>query len=68
MEILSQGQGIYDDRQQICKLLGLPKEKVRVILLPNGGGFGGKEDLTVQGHAALAAYLLHAPVKVSPVT
>jgi xanthine dehydrogenase molybdopterin-binding subunit B len=28
---------------------------VRVILVPNGGGFGGKEDLSVQGHAALMA-------------
>ncbi len=62
--ILSQGQGVYEDRAQIAKLLGLPKEQVRVILVPNGGGFGGKEDLTVQGHAALAAYLLGTPVKV----
>jgi len=62
--ILSQGQGVFEDRKQIAKLLGLPLEQVRVILVPNGGGFGGKEDLTVQGHAALAAYLLRAPVKV----
>ncbi len=32
--------------------------------MPNGGGFGGKEDLSVQGHAALMAYLLGRPVKV----
>jgi selenium-dependent xanthine dehydrogenase len=62
--VLSQGQGVYEDRKQIAKLLGLPEPQVRVILVPNGGGFGGKEDLTVQGHAALAAYLLGAPVKV----
>ncbi len=62
--VLSQGQGVYEDRAQIAKLLGLPKERVRVTLVPNGGGFGGKEDLTVQGHAALAAYLLGIPVKV----
>jgi CO/xanthine dehydrogenase Mo-binding subunit len=37
---------------------------VRVILVPNGGGFGGKEDLSVQGHASLAAWLLKQPVKV----
>lgn len=62
--ILSQGQGIYEDRVQICKLLDLPEEKVRVIMIPNGGGFGGKEDLSVQGHAAVAAYLMQVPVKV----
>ena len=64
VEVLSQGQGIYEDRVQIAKLLGLPLEKVRVVMVPNGGGFGGKEDLSVQGHAALAAYLLQEPVKV----
>jgi len=64
IEVLSQGQGVYDDRIQIAKLLGLPLEKVRVIMVPNGGGFGGKEDLSVQGHAAMAAYLLQEPVKV----
>ena len=64
VEILSQGQGIYDDQKQIAKILNLPLEKVRVILVPNGGGFGGKEDLSVQGHAALYSYLLNKPVKV----
>jgi selenium-dependent xanthine dehydrogenase len=63
IELLSQSQGVYEDRTQIAKLLGLPQEKVRVILVPNGGGFGGKEDLTVQGHAALAAFHLQQPVK-----
>lgn len=64
IEVLSQGQGIYDDRTQVAKLLGLPVDAVRVKLLPNGGGFGGKEDLTVQGHAALIAYHLGVPAKV----
>ena len=64
IKVFSAGQGIFDDRKQIAKLLGLPLEKVHVILVPNGGGFGGKEDLTTQGQAALAAYLLQMPVKV----
>ncbi|HEX9923154.1 MAG TPA: molybdopterin cofactor-binding domain-containing protein, partial [Anaerolineae bacterium] len=64
VEVLSQSQGIYEDRVQIAKLLGLSQEEVRIILVPNGGGFGGKEDLSVQGHAALFAYTLQAPVKV----
>jgi len=64
VEVFSQGQGIYEDQKQIAKVLGLPLDKVRVQLVPNGGGFGGKEDLTVQGHAALFAYHLQRPVRV----
>jgi selenium-dependent xanthine dehydrogenase len=65
VEVLSQGQGVYDDQKQIAEILNLPLDKVRVILVPNGGAFGGKEDLSVQGHAALYSYLLKRPVKVS---
>ena len=64
VEVLSQGQGVFEDRVQIAKLLGLSQQDVRVLLVSNGGGFGGKEDLSVQGHAALAAYLMGEPVKV----
>ena len=64
VEVLSQGQGVFEDRVQIAKLLGLPQEAVHVVLVPNGGAFGGKEDLSVQGHAALAAYVMGLPVKV----
>ncbi len=64
IEVLSQGQGVFEDRDQVALLLGLPKARVRVRLVPNGGGFGGKEDLSVQGHAAMAAYHLGVPVKV----
>ncbi|MCB0109771.1 MAG: molybdopterin-dependent oxidoreductase, partial [Caldilineaceae bacterium] len=49
VEVFSQGQGIYEDQKQIAKVLGLEVDKVRVQLMPNGGGFGGKEDLSVQG-------------------
>ena len=64
VEVLSQGQGVFEDRVQIAKLLGLPQANVNVVLVANGGAFGGKEDLSVQGHAALAAYLMGEPVKV----
>ncbi len=64
LEVLSQGQGVFEDRVQIAKLLGLPQEAINVVLVPNGGAFGGKEDLSVQGHAALAAHLMGLPVKV----
>ena len=65
IELYSQGQGVYVDRKQIASLLNLPEENINVILVPNGGGFGGKEDLTVQGHAALFSYNLKACVKLS---
>jgi selenium-dependent xanthine dehydrogenase len=65
IEVYSQGQGIYEDRSQLAKLINLPEQKVRVILVPNGGGFGGKEDLSVQGHAALFSLNLKKPVKVT---
>lgn len=58
------GQGIYVDRKQVASLLDLPEEKVRVTLVSTGGGFGGKEDMTVQGHASLFAWLLKRPVKL----
>jgi xanthine dehydrogenase molybdenum-binding subunit len=64
VDVLSQGQGVYEDRVQIAKLLGWPQARVRVVMVPNGGGFGGKEDLSVQGHAAVMAVALGAPVKV----
>jgi aldehyde oxidoreductase len=64
LHVLSQSQGVYEDQKQLASLLNLPLEEVRVTLIPNGGGFGGKEDLSVQGHAALAAHLLGVPVKI----
>ncbi len=62
--VYSQSQGIFKDRMQIASLLGLPEEQVNVVQVAAGGGFGGKEDLTVQHHAALYAMALQNPVKV----
>jgi selenium-dependent xanthine dehydrogenase len=65
LHIFTQGQGVHDDCRQIAALLALSEEQVLVELVPNGGAFGGKEDLSVQGHTALAAYLLKKPVKLA---
>lgn len=65
IELFSQSQGVYEDRRQLAMILGLPEEKVRVILVPNGGGFGGKEDLSVQGQTALFAFLMNKAVKLT---
>ena len=62
--ILSTDQGAYDTQHETMGMLGLPAEKVKVKNMLVGGGFGGKEDVTVQHHAALVAYLTKRPVKV----
>ena len=62
--LYSGGQGIYDEQREISGLLGIPAEKVRVKSMLVGGGFGGKEDMSVQHHAALAAWLVKKPVKI----
>ena len=64
VSILSADQGTYDTAREVSRMLGLAQEKVHVTNLLVGGGFGGKEDMTVQHHAALAAYLTGRPVKV----
>ncbi len=64
IHLYSQGQGIYVDQRQIASLLGLDQDQVRVTLVPCGGGFGGREDMTVQGHVSLFAFLLQKPVKL----
>ncbi len=65
MHFYSQGQGIWSDRRQVASLLGLPPEQVRATLVSSGGAFGAKEDLGVQGHAALLALRTGRPVKLT---
>ncbi|MCL2496004.1 MAG: selenium-dependent xanthine dehydrogenase, partial [Clostridiales bacterium] len=58
------GQNIYDEQREIARMLGLKPELIHVQSQLVGGGFGGKEDMSVQHHAALAAWCLKQPVKV----
>ncbi|QNL45364.1 selenium-dependent xanthine dehydrogenase [Oscillibacter hominis] len=62
--VLSSDQGTYDTQQETMRMLGLGPDQVKVRNMLVGGGFGGKEDVTVQHHAALVAYLTKRPVKV----
>ena len=62
VRILSTDQSSHTTLHE-CKLL-LGSEKVRVQNQLVGGGFGGKEDMSVQHHAALITYLTGRPVKV----
>ena len=63
LHVYSGGQGVWDDRNDIAAILGVERKRVTVELVSNGGAFGGKEDMSNQGHAALAAWLLGHPVK-----
>ena len=63
LHVYSGGQGVWDDRNDIARLLAIPNDQVTVTLVTNGGAFGGKEDMSNQAHASLAAWLLDKPVK-----
>jgi selenium-dependent xanthine dehydrogenase len=54
----------YADREQVAAALGWPEERVRVVGQLMGGGFGGKEDIAGQIHAALLANTTGRPVKL----
>ena len=64
VRIYSTYQGVYDTQHETAPMLGLPYDKVEVFNCLVGGGFGGKEDVTVQHLSALAAFLLKKPVKM----
>jgi xanthine dehydrogenase molybdenum-binding subunit len=63
--VYSGGQGVWDDRNDIARMLGVSTDRVTVELVSNGGAFGGKEDMSNQGQTALAAWLLGRPVKTT---
>ncbi|MDF2547382.1 MAG: molybdopterin-dependent oxidoreductase [Anaerosolibacter sp.] len=62
--VLAATQYPHFDQLEVAEALGLPTEKVRIINPAVGGAFGGREDITMQIHLALAAYLTGKPVKV----
>jgi xanthine dehydrogenase D subunit len=58
-------QWLHVDQGQICRVLGLPPEQVRLSLAGVGGAFGGREDLSMHVHACLLALRTGKPVKMS---
>ena len=60
--LLTTDQSSHTTLHECTMLLGSKKVKVENQLV--GGGFGGKEDMSVQHHAALITYVTHLPVKV----
>ncbi len=64
LHLYTQGQGIFEDRKAVAAVLGEPESAIHVELVPTGGAFGGKEDMTVQAQTALMARLTGRPVKI----
>jgi selenium-dependent xanthine dehydrogenase len=64
MEIYVGSQIPYQDREQVARILGWKEDRVRVVGQLMGGGFGGKEDIAGQVHAALLANVTGRPVKL----
>ena len=64
LALYTQGQGVFDDRRQVAAFLGMPEEDLYVELVPSGGAFGGKEDMSVQAQTSLLARMTGRPVRL----
>lgn len=63
VKVYTSDQGVYDTRKEISIMLGWEPERIMVENKLVGGGFGGKEDVSVQHLAVLAALRVNRPVK-----
>ena len=63
--VISPSQNITHHRHMLSHIIGKPINKVRFIMSPVGGGFGGKEDMIYQGMLAIAAMKTHRPVQLN---
>jgi xanthine dehydrogenase D subunit len=57
-------QWLHEDRKQVAACLGLPEDKVRLVLGGVGGAFGAREDISLQVHICLLALRTGRPVKM----
>ena len=58
-------QWLHEDLRQIAPCLGLPEEKVRLVLAGVGGAFGAREDVTLQIHVCLLALATKRAVRMT---
>ena len=63
VKVHAESQGSVYDHAQIARILKLDPAHVEIALAASGGAFGAKEELSIQGQTAMAAYLLQRPVK-----
>ncbi|WP_132877218.1 xanthine dehydrogenase family protein molybdopterin-binding subunit [Tamaricihabitans halophyticus] len=55
---------VIEHASQIARILDVSENKVRIIASYMGGGFGGKEDMTVEPYLALLAWHTQRPVRM----
>ena len=63
MEVYACTQAPTMDRDEVARVIGLPREGVRIVPTACGGGFGGKLDVSLQPMLAVAAWHLDRPVR-----
>ena len=64
VRLLTSDQSAHTTMHECAAMLGVDYDHCQVQNMLVGGGFGGKEDMSVQHHAALLAYIARVPVKV----
>ena len=64
VKLLTTDQSSHTTLHECAAMLGVDFDHCLVENQLVGGGFGGKEDMSVQHHAALIAYVARVPVKV----
>ncbi|MFI4889660.1 MAG: xanthine dehydrogenase family protein molybdopterin-binding subunit [Steroidobacterales bacterium] len=65
LTIWSPCQSVYGARTVVADLLGLPYNKVRVVKVPMGGSFGGKQEFILEPVTAFLAMQTGRPVKLT---
>jgi len=63
--VISPSQNITHHRHMLAEIIDKPINKVRFIMSPVGGGFGGKEDMIYQGMLAIGAMKTHRPIQLN---
>ena len=64
VELYVATQWLHEDRKQIAACLGMPEDKVRLVLGGVGGAFGAREDISLQVHTCMLALRTGRPVKI----
>lgn len=59
------GSQVLELYRSVARTVGLPHNKVRNMSVPMGGGFGGKDDITVESALALLVLATGRPVKMA---